>query len=154
MDTERRFHCGCGVSGLELGAAPLLRFYCHCSLCRQFNGAPRADVVVYRRREVSVLPGSDLIFERLRPPPAVDRGRCARCREPVVEFFDLPLAPRLAFVPAALLERSMVLPSPALHLFCAADEAVEDGLPRYDGYLRSQLAFLRRLLPALVRTPR
>ena len=152
MDAERRFHCGCGGSGVELDAAPLLRFYCHCSLCQQFNAAPRADMVVYRRRDVSPLPGSDLAFERLRPPPAVDRGRCARCREPVIEFLDLPLAPQLAFVPAALLERSMALPSPALHVFCAAGEAGDDGLPSYDGYLRSQFAFLRRLLPALVRS--
>jgi hypothetical protein len=154
MDAPRRFACGCGGAGLELSLPPLLRFYCHCSLCQQFNAAPRADMVVYRRSEVSVLPGSELAFERLRPPPAVDRGRCARCREPVVEFFDLPLAPQIAFVPAGLLEQSMALPGPALHVFCAADEAGDDGLPRYDGYLRSQLAFLRRLLPALVRRPR
>jgi hypothetical protein len=67
----------------------------------------------------------------------------------VLEHFGVwPLA--LTFIPSANFAPATPLPPPLLHLFYERRVAdVTDALPRYEGYVRSQLAVGGMLLRAL-----
>jgi hypothetical protein len=55
------------------------------------------------------------------------------CAQPVLERFESVFFPGLRFVPAALISEHRV-----------AD--IDDGRPKYTGYIRSQAAFMSRVL--------
>jgi len=58
---------------------------------------------------------------------------------------------RIAFVPAHMYTDSNDLPAPSLHIFYDKHvEDIEDGLPKYSGYLSSELAVTRLLTPKLL----
>lgn len=130
---------------LDIAAPPLFRIVCHCSICRAFNEAPFADLLVYRARDVSQ-PEPELVqFRAWRTPPNVRRGTCAECGKPALELFRAPLLPGLAMFPSRNLDAA--LPPVAAHMFYDSRVAdVDDGLPRHSGYWPSQWAFLRLVL--------
>ena len=141
--------CSCGHAEFRVRAAPLFRFLCHCTLCQRFNDAAFADVVVYRAADLEDPPNGSVEFETLRPPPNVQRGRCAKCGNPAVEKFLPPLLPKLKMVPRSMHGPDAQLPAPVAHMFydTRVTEA-EDELPKYQGYLKSQLAFGKYLVAA------
>jgi len=125
-----------------------MRFICHCTVCQRFNDAPSADMVVLLTDDVAPPPDGTVHFAAYRPPPAVQRGKCASCDKPAIEFMRLPLFPKLAFVPAANFSDISWLPEPCMRTFYDKRVAdADDALPRYEGYLKSQLAFARALYP-------
>lgn len=144
--------CKCGESTLHMHREPRLRMYCHCTICQRFNAAPRADISIFRAEELEMVDESTIDFQRYKSPPAVDRGRCRSCEQPFVEYTKMPFAGGVAIVPSSVLEPFIALPEPQLHLFY--DKRVEDAddnLPRYSGFWSSQLAGLRKTIPALRR---
>jgi hypothetical protein len=143
--------CSCGTCSFEVKGRPLGRVFCHCTICQAFNRQPFADVTFFRTRDVAVSNADQIAFKTWRPPPNAGRGRCMRCEKPVLEHFGFwPLA--LTFIPSANFEPGTPLPPPQLHLFYERRVAdVTDALPRYDGYVRSQLAVSRMLLHSLTR---
>lgn len=144
--------CRCGACSLEVAGAVRLRFICHCTICQRFNASPQADMAVFRRDEVALATDCPIEYERYKKRMGVDRGRCRECGQPVVEFMQLPLVPGIAFAPAAAVAAVMPLPEPAMRLFYDKRVAdADDDLPRFSGFLASQLAASRRLLPALMR---
>lgn len=152
MSAECR--CPCQQTRYTVTGPALLRAVCHCTLCQQFNRADYADIVIYRERDVQMPPEGQVAYETLRPPPAVQRGRCAACGKPAVERFAAPGLPRLVIVPVANVAEPQGLPPVALHMFYnrrRADVAEAEGLPTYSGYWPSQLGFMRHLLPRLLR---
>lgn len=145
--------CECGKAQWTVSGPPLLRALCHCTICQEFNQAPFADVTAFRLRDLELAEPGAHEFNRLRPPPSVQRGRCASCGQATVEIFRQPLMPRLAIIPSARLEPLAELPQPRFHMFYNRRRSdVTDTLPHYSGYLSSQWAFARRLIPALLRT--
>ncbi len=151
----RACRCACGVVQYRTRGRPLLRGYCHCTLCQAFNQAPFADITVFHRDDVEMPPEDQIAYRTLRPPPAVQRGACRVCGRPAVEYLSLPLMPTLVVVPTANIADAEGLPLPALHIFYNRRQAdVEDALPKFSGYLRSQVAFMSRVVSALVRRPR
>lgn len=109
-----------------------------------------ADVVVYRRDSV-LEPAARLIeFKTWRAPPNVQRGRCVNCAAPSIEVFDPPLLPGLIIVPRAMFAHGTALPAPAAHLFYEERQNDhDDELPKHRGYVGSQLAFARHVIPGL-----
>ena len=132
---------------------PLFRILCHCSICRKFNGgAPFADVLTFRSSDVTKPLADTVRFQAYRPPPNVQRGKCAACNAPAIEVFETPLLPALVMVPRAVIDDSVPLPAPVGHMFYESRVAdVADSLPKFRGYWRSQLAFGRHLFAALRR---
>ncbi len=119
---------------------------CHCTICQQFNQAPFADVVVFKTAQVSVPDKSSIDFKTYKPPPNVNRGVCQHCQQPVIEFFDMPLMPKLTMVPAAMFAVQQSLPKPSAHMFYEKRLTdADDQLPKKQGFLRSQLAFFKYL---------
>ncbi|RZO83357.1 MAG: hypothetical protein EVA65_14330 [Oceanococcus sp.] len=143
--------CGCGQTRFRVHGAPLLRALCHCMICQEFNRAPFADIALYRGRDVDMPADGQVKFNAWRAPPAVQRGRCAACDNPAIEYLSMPLMPTLVIVPVANLPDELDLPAPSLHMFYHSRVAdIDDGLPKYSGYWRSQLGFGRHLLPRMM----
>jgi hypothetical protein len=144
--------CRCGQVEFPVPEGALFRVICHCSNCQRFNDGPCADMVVYHAKNVRAPAPGTLEFGTYRPPPNVQRGRCSRCAEPAFEVLAMPLLPKLVMIPRGIFPGDKVLPGASAHMFYehrVADAA--DGVPTHEGYWRSQLAFGRCLLTALLR---
>lgn len=140
--------CPCGASSFEITAPPVLRFFCHCKICQKLYQQPFADATVLRLSDV-VLPDSHNIkFNKYRKIVGIDRGLCSQCNKPVLAIAGSG-SKGLAFVAAQNFSNKDVLPEPAMHIFYASRTAdIADELPKYKGYLRSQIAVLRSLSSA------
>ena len=138
--------CRCGATSFQTAGDPLFRFFCHCSICQQFNDAPFADILVFRAEDVTTPPSQTVVFDTYKPPPNVRRGKCATCGQPAMAVFTAPLLPRLVTVLRPMFRSDEQLPMPVAHVFY--DKRVsdaDDSCPKYEGYVRSQIAFLKYL---------
>lgn len=129
-----------------------MRAYCHCTICQQFNNGPYADVSIYRAQAVRLPEPESLEYKTYRPPPAVQRGACKSCGSPAVEVMQITALPKLVIVPTMNVPDACVI-DPVMHMFYNRRvAAVADDLPKYSGYLQSQLGFGRKLLLAMLNT--
>ncbi|EHR70708.1 hypothetical protein BurJ1DRAFT_1853 [Burkholderiales bacterium JOSHI_001] len=145
-------HCQCGAIQLVISGRPLLRAYCHCLICQEFNQADFADVTVFRARDVSIPNEERIRYRVYKQPPIVRRGTCAACGKPAAERLAVPLMPRMTVVPSSNLIEHEGLPSPAMHIFYHRRKAeATDSLPKYSGFLTSQSRFTLALALALVK---
>lgn len=143
--------CECGSVSYAVTGKPLFRMFCHCSICQKFNDADFGDIFVYRAADVEQ-PDKGLInFETYRPPPNVQRGKCTSCNKPAIEVLESRIMPNLIMVPANMLKQCNKQPPAFAHVFYDGRVAdVQDDLPKYSGYLKSQLMFGKQLLKALL----
>jgi len=133
----------------EVPGPPLLRLYCHCTVCQKFNDAPYSDILVYRADDVGIPQAASVQFRALRSPPNIQRGKCVKCYGPVVEKFNIPFSLGFTIVPVSAHSGIELLPESVAHLFY--DKRVnehDDSLPKYHGYVSSQLAFAKLLFKA------
>ena len=137
--------CPCGASSFETTAPPVLRFFCHCQICQKLYQQPFADATVLRLSDV-VLPQSHKIqFNKYRKFVGIERGLCAECNKPVLAITGSG-SKGLAFVAAQNFSNKDVLPEPEMHIFYGSRAAdIADELPKYKGYVMSQIAVLRSL---------
>lgn len=142
--------CSCGATRFHADGEPLFRIFCHCTLCQRFNSGPFADILVFRAADVSLPPPDAVTFQTYKPPPNVQRGKCAQCGQPSIVVFNIPALPRLVTVPRAMFGPDARVPSPIAHIHY--DKRVSDAkdtYPKHEGFLRSQLAFLNYLRLAM-----
>ena len=119
---------------------------CHCTICQRFNQAPYADVLVFHSAQVDAPDPDSVEFRTYKAPPNVQRGTCRHCQQPAIEFFAMPLMPKLTMVPAAMFAQDADLPAPAAHMFYEhRQQDANDDLPKKTGFFSSQLTFFRRL---------
>lgn len=149
---ESSCQCECGHVRYSVSGPALLRGFCHCTICQEFNQAPFADISLFKASNVD-FPASETVqykaYKKL--PPAVQRGKCAACQGVAIERLKLPLMPEIVVVPSANVMEASILPEPALHIFYHRRVAdVQDSLPKYEGFMTSQWAFSHRLLKALM----
>lgn len=145
-------HCACGQASFEVHGTPLLRAFCHCTICQAFNAAPFSDITLFRRRDVRMPDANTVSYRNYASPAMVYRGKCVKCESPAVEYIDFALMPDIVIVPTANIVEPTYVPQPALHIFYDTRVAdVDDGLPKHQGFLTSQGAFGWHLLKALVR---
>ena len=150
--TTYRCRCACGNAEFSVNSRPLFRVICHCTICQCFNNADFADVLVFSASEVEQPVAETVRFDTYRPPPNVQRGKCTKCDAPAIESFETRLAPSLIMVPAEMFPLSTALPAPVAHIFYEKRVSdVQDELPKYKGYVRSQLAFGKHLIAAKLR---
>lgn len=144
--------CSCGQSRFQVAGKPLARFFCHCTICQSIYKAPFADVTALWSGCVDVTTPESVSYRRYRLPPALERGTCATCGEPVVGFMRLAPFVRLAFVPTRNLKAIGALPKAAAHIFYHRRIAdALDGLPTYSGYWSSELAVTGMVLKGMPR---
>ncbi len=143
-ETGHACACPCGETRFGIRARPFARFYCHCLICQKIYGKPFADVSVLWARDLIQAPPEQVKTARYRRPPALDRSTCASCGRPVHGTLGLWPMPAFAFVPSVNIDAHLdanVLPAPASHIFYHRRVAdIDDALPKYSGYWRSQIA--------------
>lgn len=149
---ERAGQCPCGATTFAVHGGPIIRAICHCEICQAFNSAPYADIAVFLSKNVELPEGSPVAFRTYRPPPAVQRGKCTACDKPAIEFLRIPPLPGFTIIPSVNFREAAFLPEPSLHIFYHRRVAdIDDGLPKYSGYWRSQSALASRLVMSLIR---
>jgi hypothetical protein len=142
--------CLCGASRFTVKGGAIGRFFCHCTICQKIYRKPFSDVT-YFWAEAVALPGDQPVeFRRYRPPPAVRRGICAKCRNPVVGFLTMVPGVRLAFVPSQNFPEPAELPAPDRHIFYHRRVAeISDSVPKLSGYWPSEAHIIGMVLGKL-----
>ncbi len=141
--------CPCGNVTFDVGGPPLFRMFCHCTICQRFTDSPFADIVVYPAASVGQPAEGSVDYATYKPPPNALRGKCAACSEPAIEQLDTLILPKLTMVPASMHHPDAALPGPVAHVFYDTRVAdVDDALPKHQGFIPSQLAFVKHLLSA------
>jgi len=94
---------------------------------------------------------TSISYKTYSAPPAVQRGKCEVCGHAAIESLRLFPLPKLAIIPSVNFSDRTSLPEPSLHIFYHRRVAdMPDSLPKYSGYLLSQLVFAQRLLSSMV----
>lgn len=135
--------CRCGACVVTLEKRPTARFVCHCLFCQAFTGKDSSDVTVVRGGDLTLTGSDHVSYKKYRRlPPSLNRGRCTRCDQPIVE--SIGAGPfKTFFVPSGTFDRAELLPGPAMHVFYNRRVAdVPDNLPKHRGYWPSQLAIV------------
>jgi hypothetical protein len=141
--------CLCGASRFTVAGTPIGRFLCHCTICQRAYGKPFADVTYFSARSVALPAEQSVEFRRHRAPPALRRGKCTKCGNPVASFLG-PALMALAFVPSQNFPKPSELPAPDSHIFYDRRVAdVADSIPKVSGYWASEARVTRSVLAAL-----
>jgi hypothetical protein len=104
---------------------------------------------------VNVPANEPIEFRRYRAPPALRRGTCAKCGNPVVAFLKLVSGLTAAFVPSQNFPRAAELPAPRRHIFYDRRVAnAADSIPKLRGYWASEVYVTRTMFADLLRPSR
>ncbi|MEO0369262.1 MAG: GFA family protein [Pseudomonadota bacterium] len=134
--------CACGAVQWSASQQPKSRFYCHCTICQEFNQADYADVLVFSSDAIEVVNEQKVVFRKFKAPPAVNRGVCVDCSSPVIETLSLPLFPKLTIIPSSTSKQADAY-QPAAHLFYHRRKTEwQDTVRKYQSFLSSQLGFV------------
>ena len=147
--------CLCCSSRFTVAGDPIGRFFCHCTICQKVYRKPFADAVYFWAGSVTVPDDQPIEFRRYRPPPALRRGICARCGNPVVAFLRLAPGFTIAFAPSQNFPRPAELPAPDCHIFYDRRVAdIADAVPKLEGYWASEAHVTRTVFGGLFRRRR
>lgn len=148
--------CECGTTKIEVSGKPVIRAFCHCQNCQEFNQAPFADVTVFYADDVTMPSKDQVEFKTYSSSSvAVPRGKCSQCGKPAIEKMKVPGLPAMVLIPSTNFADQSFLPAPVCHMFYHRRQAdINDTLPKYSSFLSSQLGFTRRFLGALLKHKR
>lgn len=150
--SKQECQCQCGNTKFTIQGKPIVRMFCHCTICQEFNNAAYSDVTIFLSKGVHLYDKEKVNFKKYKSPPAVQRGKCATCNKPAIELLDLPLFPSLAIIPSENIPPGQFLPEPSNHIFYHRRVAdISDALPKHSGFIKSQMAFSAKLLPGIFR---
>lgn len=139
--------CSCGHVNFTVKGKPLVRGYCHCTICQEFNQAHYADVCIFRARDIEMPKAQEVEFRAYTSPAIVHRGKCVKCHGPAVEFVSLPFMPKLVIVPSGNIDSTVVLPDASFHIFYRSRvNDMVDNVSKFNGYMSSQIALLKGLI--------
>ena len=148
---EQPCYCACKKTSFTLMNKPLMRVFCHCTICQAFNDAPFSDVTIFLSKDVTFDRDQDVNFKKYKSPPAANRGTCGTCHKPLIEFLDLPLFSSLAIIPSQNIEPSPYLPDACAHVFYHSRiRDIHDSLPKYSGLIRSQMLLTKKLVSGML----
>ncbi|WP_252060428.1 GFA family protein [Acinetobacter sp. AHP123] len=143
--------CPCHSTELDICTPVLMRFICHCTICQQIYKTPYADVSVVFKKDIAKHAQANLEFKKYRRPPALERGFCISCFNPVFSYLKTYTSYDLAFIPSKNFKDQTALPKPILHMFYNRKVSqMNDQLPKYRGYVASQFGFTKHLLSKLL----
>lgn len=146
MDTTR-CRCSCGHVEFNVVQKPLVRLCCHCTICQEFNDAAYADILIYNGAAIEAPPEGRVAYKSYKAKSPILRGKCAKCDDAILEHSVS--GPKLWIVPASATPDTANLPTPAAHIYYETRvQDVEDGLPKYEGALKSNLVMMKHLLAA------
>lgn len=144
--------CACGETQFSVVGSPILRAICHCEICQEFNNAPYADITIFRGKDINLPEDNIVEFKSYALPPILQRGKCSACNQATIEIIKAPLMPKLTIVPSKTIADPSLLPEVSFHSFYHRRiEDATDNLPKYSGYLTSQVCFMGKLMGAMLR---
>lgn len=136
--------CSCGKSSFTITGHPFARFVCHCTDCQSVYRAPFGDTTMIWAKHVKLEKTHNINFKTYFKPPVLTRGTCASCGLPIVGFMYIAPFTKIAFIPNQNFPESYALSDPSLHIFYNSRTAdMDDLLPKYNGYWRSELAMVK-----------
>lgn len=138
--------CSCGRCEVTIEKPPLTRFHCHCSICRKLYQSDYADVVVVPASAMGISAQADIHYDKYRSFPAIRRGTCKHCHEPVVAT----LMGLLAFIPGRNYRDQQALPELKGRIF-ADQNMTADDIPAACSYWQSQLLVSRLIMAGMFR---
>ena len=144
--------CECGNSSFELGKAPHVRFFCHCTICQQVYDSKFSDVSVTPIRNVHLVDMHHAKKRKFKRFLALDRMICEDCGKPLISFMRwLPGFP-LAMIPTRNLGDARNLLEPRMHIYYGTRvEDVEDNLPKHKTAIGSMLACTPSFIGAMLK---
>jgi hypothetical protein len=149
--SKQECQCQCGDTKFSIHGEPLIRIFCHCTICQQFNDAAFADISIFRSKDVQFPDNQKVNFKKYRSPPAAQRGKCATCNKATIEFLNLPVFPPLTIIPSQNIPSGKFLVEPLTHVFYDSRvKDINDTLPKHSGYIKSQIAVSARLISAML----
>ncbi len=141
--------CSCGETTFSLAQAPRHRMFCHCGICQQVYRRAYADVTINRWSDVTDATVEMIAFKRHKTRWALRRGTCKRCGDPVMAQLNYLPGINLALIPARVLDGVEDTLTPLQHIYYGNRvDHVNDGLPKFEGALRSTLACIAPFLAA------
>lgn len=145
-------HCSCNEVSYQITGKPLVRAFCHCTICQRVNRAAFADVTLFKAKDVSLPGEANLSYHAYKFPPILQRGECTQCHDIAIEHLNLFPLPKIVIIPTRNLHQDSLIPEPSLHIFYDKRVAdIQDNLPKYHGYLKSQLGFGKKIIGALLK---
>lgn len=139
--------CECGQTQVQLTKPPMLRFHCHCTICQTLYKLPFSDVTVMWEGNARLKKVDKIEYQR--PGLLLRRGVCTGCQQPIFATMALFPGIRLAFVPGNRYQDPSILPKPSAHIFFhRSKQAMEDGIPKYSGFIKSELVITGMILKA------
>jgi hypothetical protein len=149
---EQVCSCPCPASPISVREEAIGRLFCHCTVCQEVYKKPYADVTYFWACSIS-LPKHDIQLRHYRPPPALNRGVCAKCGSPVVAFMAFSPASVVAFVPSQNFERQADLPTASRHIFYHRRVAdIADAVSKITGYCQARDMFFGTIFSQPFRT--
>ncbi len=150
--SEQKCSCECGEAKFTLKGKPLVRMFCHCTICQEFNESDFSDITVFLTKDIEFDQSQNIEFRKYKAPPAVDRGKCGSCHKPIIEFLDVPLFPSLTIIPSQNIGKCSNLPESCAHIFYHRRvKDIDDSLPKYSGFIGSQFLFMKKLFSGMLR---
>ncbi len=144
---EHACQCPCGTNQFSARGEPIVRFFCHCTICQKKYDAPFADVTLFKLLDVTP-PTQATTYGKYKRFAAIDRGLCDACHKPVMAKMGAG-DKGFAFISTQNFVNPESLPDSALHVFYGTRKAdIDDELPKYNSWLSSQWAFLKLLRAA------
>lgn len=145
-------HCSCGAAEVQIHGEPLLRGFCHCTICQEFNQAPFGDVTFYRAKDVALPAEGVVAYKSYSQSNMVQRGRCTHCEQPIAETVQLRPFEALVVVPTQTMSAQHQKPEADMHIFYHRRvRDIDDALPKYSSFWSSQIAFGSQLMWRLIR---
>lgn len=145
-----KFSCSCGANRFSIQGQPVMRAVCHCHFCQDYNKSSYGDFLVYRASQLESEDTPKSSYKSYGKSNMVKRGSCTQCGKPVLEQANIPLFPKLLFVPVVNHPDNDQLPSAALQMFTHRRiKNPGDHIPAYSGYLGSEIPFVWKLMRAL-----
>jgi len=150
-NTVNQGRCSCGSVDFEITEPAIFRFFCHCSLCQEYNNAPFADVSVFHARGVTAFDDDKISYRCYKKPALIPRGSCKQCNDAVLENISMPLMPKMIVVPSNNIVDKSLLLKPSMHIFYDKRVAdIDDNLKKHNGFVSSQLAFGSGLIKGMI----
>ena len=144
---EHACQCPCGTNQFSAQGEPIVRFFCHCTICQDKYQAPFADVTLFKLPAVA-LPEQATTYGKYKRFVAIDRGICDACHKPVMAKMGEG-DKGYAFISTQNFVDPSALPPSVMHVFYGTRAAdIDDDLPKHSSWLSSQWAFLKLLRSA------
>lgn len=142
--------CACGQTQLSVAKPPMLRFHCHCTICQTLYKLPFSDVTVMWEGNAQLKKVDKVEYQR--PGLLLRRGVCTACQQPIFATMALFPGIRLGFIPGNRYNDQTVLPKASAHIFYhRSQQAMDDGIPKYTGFIKSELVITWLILKSAVK---